>query len=130
MARVVRVVAGVATDGEAVLACRRSPERSSGGKWEFPGGKIEADETPEVALRRELREELDAETSVGALLDRSVVAVGGLTIDLACYAVSFERGTPTRSTDHDELRWVHRSELTGLDWAEPDLPMVRLLTAG
>lgn len=124
----IEVVAGVATDGDTVFACRRSPERSAGGRWEFPGGKIEPGETPEQALARELREELAAEVVVGPLLDRSVVTVGELQVDLSCYAVSFRGEPPVSSTDHDRLRWVARTELAELDWASPDLPMVRILT--
>ena len=55
------VVAAVFTDQEYVLACRRRPHLSSGGRWEFPGGKVEAGETPEAALLRELREEVGLE---------------------------------------------------------------------
>jgi 8-oxo-dGTP diphosphatase len=128
MVTTIEVVAGVASQGDTVFACRRSPERSSGGRWEFPGGKVEVGERPEEALARELREELGADVSVGRLLDRSVVAVGALRIDLACYAVTFRDGPPVSSTDHDELRWVPRNRLAELDWASPDLPMVRLLT--
>ncbi|MBF4567248.1 (deoxy)nucleoside triphosphate pyrophosphohydrolase [Plantibacter sp. VKM Ac-2880] len=130
MVTTIEVVAGVASQADTVFACRRSPERSSGGRWEFPGGKVEVGERPEEALARELREELGADVAVGRLLDRSVVAVGALRIDLACYAVTFRDGPPASSTDHDELRWVPRNRLAELDWASPDLPMVRLLTEG
>lgn len=130
MVTTIEVVAGVASQGDTVFACRRSPELSSGGRWEFPGGKVEVGERPEEALARELREELGADVSVGRLLDRSVVAVGALQIDLACYVVTFRGAPPVSSTDHDELRWVPRNRLAELDWASPDLPMVRLLTEG
>jgi len=128
MVTTIEVVAGVASDGDTVFACRRSPDRSSGGKWEFPGGKVESGESPEQALARELHEELGAEVVVGSLLDRSVVTVGGLRIDLACYDVVFQGAPPVVSTDHDLLRWIPRSSLTDLDWASPDLPMVHLLS--
>lgn len=129
MTTTIEVVAGVAFQGDTVLACRRAPGRASGGLWEFPGGKVDLDEHPRDALARELREELDAEVSVGALLDRSAVAVGDLVIDLACYEVTFRGAPPVHSTDHDELRWVARDQLLRLDWATPDLPMVARLTA-
>lgn len=129
MTTTIQVVAGVASQGDTVLACRRAPGRASGGLWEFPGGKVEPGERPQDALTRELREELDADVSVGALLDRSTVPVGELVIDLACYEVSFRGAPPVHSTDHDELRWVTREQLGELDWATPDLPMVRRLTA-
>ncbi len=129
MTTTIQVVAGVASQDDTVLACRRAPGRASGGLWEFPGGKVEADEQPQDALTRELLEELHADVAVGALLDRSTVAVGELVIDLACYEVVFRGAPPTHSTDHDELRWVTREQLGELDWATPDLPMVRRLTA-
>lgn len=128
MATTIEVVAGVASDGDTVFACRRSADRSSGGMWEFPGGKVEAGESPQEALARELREELGVEVSVGSLLDRSTTVVGAIQIDLACYAVVFLGDPPTSSTDHDELRWIPRDQLGGFDWASPDLPMIRILT--
>lgn len=129
MTTTIQVVAGVASQGDTVLACRRAPGRASGGLWEFPGGKVEPGEQPQDALTRELREELDADVAVGVLLDRSAVVVGELVIDLACYEVTFHGAPPTHSTDHDDLRWVTREQLGELDWATPDLPMVRRLTA-
>ncbi|MDO5504265.1 MAG: (deoxy)nucleoside triphosphate pyrophosphohydrolase [Actinomycetia bacterium] len=129
MAEPLLVAAAVALKDGHVLACRRATHKSAGGKWEFPGGKVEPGESPEEALARELREELGVHADVGRLLDRSCTQVGSLTIDLACYFVSF-RPEPTRSTDHDELRWHAVSDLDQLDWAEPDLPAVRLLQTG
>lgn len=110
-----------------VLACKRAPGKSAAGKWEFPGGKIEDDETPEHALAREIREELGISISVGDLVDRTVTPVGDLDIDLACYLVSSVE-QPTRSVDHDELRWVPVQALPSLDWATPDVPAVAILS--
>jgi len=124
----IEVVAAVFyRDGE-VLACRRAPGKSAAGRWEFPGGKIDDDETPGRALVREIREELGISISVGELVDRSVTPVGDLNIDLACYLVSSAE-VPTHSTDHDELRWLPVSELGSLDWAAPDLPAVAVLSS-
>ena len=108
--------------GEA-LACRRAPGKTTAGRWEFPGGKVDDDETPEAALVREIREELGISISVDALIDRSVTTVGDNDIDLACYLVTAAE-VPMRSTDHDALRWVSIDSLTTLEWADPDLPAV------
>lgn len=126
--RRLEVVAAVFVCDGNVLACRRAPGKSAAGRWEFPGGKVDDDETPEAAIVREIREELGLSISVDVLIDRSVTTVGDNDIDLACYLVT-SVDVPTRSTDHDELRWVPLSSLPMLDWASPDLPAVAILTS-
>ncbi|MEV8214727.1 (deoxy)nucleoside triphosphate pyrophosphohydrolase [Leifsonia sp. NPDC077715] len=127
------VVAAVirSDDGGRVLACRRAPGKDAAGRWEFPGGKVEAGEAPEAALAREIGEELGVGIRVGALLDRTVtVRPDGRAIDLACYDCRLDGAAPVTSTDHDDLRWVDPAELEELRWAEADLPVVRMLAAG
>lgn len=126
MAKTITVVGAVFTTEDAVLAFRRSPERSAGGKWEFPGGKVESDETPEEALQRELFEELGLKVTIGRLIDRSSTLVGENTIDLACYHVSAD-AVPSTSSDHDKIVWQPYDRIHELDWAEPDLPAIGLL---
>ncbi|WP_314147371.1 (deoxy)nucleoside triphosphate pyrophosphohydrolase [uncultured Leifsonia sp.] len=117
------VVAAVIEHDGRLLACRRAPHKDAAGRWEFPGGKVEPGETPEAALERELREELDARILVGRLLDRTVTG----RVDLACYAATLAGPAPVRSTDHDALRWLRPDELAGVDWADADRPVVALL---
>jgi 8-oxo-dGTP diphosphatase len=122
-----QVVAAVFTEGERVLACRRREHLQAGGRWEFPGGKLEAGETPDAALAREIAEELGVEIEVGDLLDSTTSIVDGVEITLSCYFVRVVSETPQFSTDHDELGWFERERLMWLNWAEPDLPAVRKL---
>jgi 8-oxo-dGTP diphosphatase len=124
----IRVVAAVIRRGDEILACRRRPDISSAGLWEFPGGKVEPGETPEAALAREIREELGIDIRVGALIDRSTTALdSGRLIDLACYDARAET-PPEQSVDHDELRWLLPRDLGSLTWAAPDLPTVAILS--
>lgn len=121
------VVAAVFTDGDRVLACRRRAGLETGGRWEFPGGKLEPGERPEAALEREIAEELDIEIEVGDMLDRSTTMVAGRPIELSCYFVRLLGDTPGESTDHDQVCWFARDRLPWLVWAAPDLPAVRKL---
>ena len=130
MSRSIEVVAAVITAGSQVLACRRSLAKSAGGRWEFPGGKVEPGESHEGALLREIYEELNVTITVQGLIDRSTTHVDDIDIDLACYRATLVDSLPTGSTDHDQLRWVAVSDLRKLEWAEPDLPAVSRLTAG
>jgi 8-oxo-dGTP diphosphatase len=125
----VRVVAAVLTDRGRILACRRAPGRAAAGKWEFPGGKVDGDESPEAALAREIGEELGVQVTVGPLLHRASTVVGNVVIDLSCFRTWPTGELPASSTDHDELRWLRPEELRALDWAEPDIPAVEHLIA-
>ncbi|WP_243074245.1 (deoxy)nucleoside triphosphate pyrophosphohydrolase [Microbacterium sp. SS28] len=117
------VVAAVIERDGLILACRRRAEKSAGGRWEFPGGKVEPGETPTAALVREIREELGIGIRVTGLLTDDVTG----PIRLICLLAELEDDAPTASTDHDELRWVEPARLGSLAWADADLPAVRLL---
>lgn len=126
MAKTITVVGAVFSTEESVLAFRRNSDRSAGGKWEFPGGKVEPDETPEEALRREILEELGLNITVGHLINRSTTLVGENTIDLACYHADADK-YPTKSSDHDRIIWQPFSAIRELDWAAPDIPTIEAL---
>ncbi|UFS57612.1 (deoxy)nucleoside triphosphate pyrophosphohydrolase [Subtercola endophyticus] len=123
------VVGAVIAHAGKVLCCRRAPGKASAGLWEFPGGKVEAGETPEQALAREIQEELDVPILVGDLILRATTSVDGREIDLACYWATLHQDAPAASTDHDEMVWLPITELMSLDWAKPDLAAVSRLIA-
>ena len=97
---VLQVVAAVIERDGLVLACRRRADRSAGGLWEFPGGKIEPGETAEQALRREIAEELGVEIRVVGELTADVTVVGGRSIRLVCLRATLLNAAPESSTDH------------------------------
>jgi 8-oxo-dGTP diphosphatase len=103
------------------LCCKRGDWKSAPNKWEFPGGKPEANESLEDALTREIREELGVEIKILRQFDRSTTG----EIDLVCFVCELVDEVPTSSTDHSELSWVPEEELSKLDWAEPDLPALK-----
>lgn len=121
---IVRVVGAVIVREDTVFAARRNPERSAGGLWEFPGGKVEPGETPEQALARELEEELSVTVAVGPLVDRSLSTVGEKSIELACYLATLTGAEPSASTDHDAMQWIPLLELDQWDWAPGDVPII------
>lgn len=106
------------------LVARRGATQRDGGKWEFPGGKVEAGETGQEALVRELNEELGVTIAVGALLGRGEAA----DVVLDVYVATIVDGEP-RVTEHDALRWLGPDDLFVLDWADADVPVVEPLAA-
>jgi UPF0271 protein len=125
-----RVVGAAIVEGGRVFLTKRSARMSMSGKWEFPGGKVEAGEAPDSALAREVLEELGVAIEVGERIGRGTSlqarANGGLRIVLEVYAA--RRGVgEIRLTEHDEGGWFTADELATLDWPEADLPILPAL---
>lgn len=116
------VVAAIIQDADGnYLCCKRGEWKSAPGKWEFPGGKPEENESLEEALAREIREELSSEIRIVRQFDRSTTG----EIDLVTFVCDLVGEKPRFSTDHSELAWIGEHELSKLDWAEPDLPALK-----
>jgi 8-oxo-dGTP diphosphatase len=115
------VAAIIQDDNGNYLACRRGEWKAAPKKWEFPGGKAEADEALETALVREIKEELNTDIKVIRKFDQSTTG----DIELVTFVCELLGEKPQFSTDHSEMRWVPENELSKLDWAEPDLPALK-----
>ncbi len=104
------VVTGLIRKSGKILVGQRPVGHSLAGQWEFPGGKIEKGESPEVALARELFEELDIEAEVGSLKLASTHSYGDTGIVILFYEVLFWKGEP-KTKHHMALKWVSPDEL-------------------
>ncbi len=107
------VVTGILRRGDKILVGQRPVGHTLAGHWEFPGGKIEKNESPEVALARELSEELGIEAEVGKLMLASTHSYGETGIVILFYEVLFWKGEP-KNVHHMELKWVEPGELKTL----------------
>lgn len=92
-------------------------------RWEFPGGKVEDGERPEVALVRELHEEFGVDVAVYEHIGEGTSEVDGRRIWLEVYRTDVTSGSLTLH-EHEAVRWVGAEELDELDWAEADLPVI------
>ena len=107
------VVTGLIRKGDKVLVGQRPVGHSLAGHWEFPGGKIEKNESPEEALARELKEELGIEADIGKLKLASTHSYGDTGIVIMFYEVRFWKGEP-KTVHHMDLKWVEPDELKTL----------------
>lgn len=112
-------------DGKILIAKRRKGDLH-GGRWEFPGGKLNFGETPEECLKRELREELGIEAEIGDFICASGFKYMLVPLELLVYKARHISGE-FRALDHDELKWVEPSELDRYDFVKADVTVVKKL---
>jgi len=122
------ICAGVLLRSGKILLARRAPGRRHAGQWEFPGGRIEAGETPAEALRRELREEFGIEAEVGAEAARSRHRYDYGEIELIALLVPRFSGE-LKLTDHDQVAWVEARRLLEYALLPADVPIAQTLAA-
>lgn len=122
------VVAAVIEKDGRILICQRKRGARHALKWEFPGGKVEPGEDPPAALARELREELQIEASIGALLHaETVLYPSGPPIHLKFYQVTEFSGDPV-NLEFEQIVWEDRRNLAGYDFLEGDLEFLKILS--
>jgi 8-oxo-dGTP diphosphatase len=125
----VAAVALIDIDGR-VLVQQRPEGKSMAGLWEFPGGKVEPGETPEIALIRELKEELGIDTETACLAPATFAseALGDRHLLLLLYVCRKWKGIPL-ALEGGALKWIWPRELHGLEMPPADRPLVALLEA-
>ena len=120
--KVVRVVAAIIIECGMVFATQRGYGDFKGG-WEFPGGKIDAGETPEEALVREIKEELDTEVEVIKLLDTVEYDYPNFHLSMDCFLCSIKSGNLVLK-EHEAAQWLTKETLDSVDWLPADLGLI------
>lgn len=124
------VVAALILRGSEILICQRREDQPMALQWEFPGGKVEAGETAEEALRRELDEELGIAARIGSRVTRIRHTYrNGSAVDLQFFAVYEYQGELTNRIFHD-MRWVSLRDLPAYDFLIADRALVKELATG
>lgn len=126
MKKRVEVVCAIIVIEGKILALQRSKEMNLPLKWEFPGGKIEPNETEEECIKREILEELNIEISLGEKLKPSLYDYPNISIELIPFMATHKRGE-IKLREHKKFALLTKEELSSLDWAEADLPIVKEL---
>ena len=120
--KTINVVAAVIMKEGKVFATQRGYGEFKDG-WEFPGGKVEAGESPEEALCREIREELEVEVNVGDLIDTIEYDYPAFHLSMKCYACTIAGGSP-HLLEHEAARWLSADQLDTVAWLPADITLI------
>ena len=120
------VVAALIWEGDRFLACQRPAGKARALLWEFVGGKVEPGETPEEALIRECREELDITVAPKDVFLTVIHEYPDLTVRLTLFHAAIAEGTP-RALEHNDIRWITREQIDELAFCPADEEILRKL---
>lgn len=120
--KIVRVVAAVIRNDDKIFATQRGYGEFKDG-WEFPGGKIEEGETPEQALAREIKEELDTEIKVGKLIDTIEYDYPNFHLSMDCFWCEIVQGE-LELKEHEAARWLTKEKLYSVEWLPADVELI------
>lgn len=120
--KTIKVVAAVIRDDDRIFATARGYGDFKGG-WEFPGGKIEVGETPQEALVREIKEELETEIVVGKLIDTIEYDYPKFHLSMDCFWAKIVSGDLTLK-EHEAAKWLTKEELDSVEWLPADITLI------
>ncbi len=121
----IEVVAAIIQKDRKIFATQRGYGEFKDG-WEFPGGKIESGESPQQALVREIREELDTEIEVGELIETVEYDYPQFHLTMHCFWCTIKSGELILK-EHEAAKWLTAEELESVDWLPADLGVVEKL---
>ena len=119
----INVTCGIILKDSKVLVTQRSEKMQLALKWEFPGGKIEANETDEQCLHRELKEELGIEILILYKMESKPFHYDKFSINLIPFVANYISGE-IMLHEHKDFKWLTKEEMIGLDWASADIPVL------
>ncbi len=125
MMKTIEVVAAIIQDGDKILATQRGYGDFKGG-WEFPGGKMEKDESPEEAVVREIHEELNVEVTVGQLVETVEFDYPNFHLTMHCFLCLIKEGSLVLN-EHMAAKWLTKETLDTVDWLPADQGVVEKL---
>ena len=120
--KTIKVVAAVIKDGDKIFATQRGYGEFKDG-WEFPGGKVEPGETPEAALAREIRQEMDTEIEVGRKIACVEYDYPAFHLSMDCFWAEVISGNLILK-EHEAAKWLTKNELDSVDWLPADQGLV------
>ncbi len=123
---IIRVVAAIIREGEKLFATQRGYGEYKD-KWEFPGGKVEENETPEDALIREIKKELEADIAITGYLMTVEYDYSSFHLSMDCFVASLKEGSAVRLKEHEAAKWLGPDELDSVDWLPADIKVVKKL---
>ena len=118
------VTCAIIINENKILVTQRSEKMKLPLKWEFPGGKLETGESEIECIVREIKEELNIKIKIIERLSNSIFDYGDFQINLIPFIANYYSGE-IKLLEHKEYKWVEKNELTLLDWAEADLPILK-----
>jgi len=113
-------IAGIFYSGRKYLIGRRLPVGEMGGRWEFPGGKVDAGETPEAAILREFTEEMNIRVTIGECLTSVTFNNRNGPVQLLAYRLYLPENPDITLSEHSEIRWAAMHEIETLEFVDSD----------